>query len=121
MRRNNIHLLLDFTGVRREGDEEVRKVATKYFEELFLSQGIERIDDAWRGVQGRVIEGMNECVRANYTTEEVKVALSQMHPIKASNPDRMCPLFYQTNWHIVVPTVCHLILCILRGESSLVE
>lgn len=60
---------------------------------------------------------MNEVLRDDYTTEEIKVALSQMHPIKAPVPDGMCPLLFQSYWHIVGPSVTSTMLGALRGTS----
>ena len=59
---------------------------------------------------------MNMVLQAPYHEEEVKSALSQMHPIKAPGPDGMCPMFFQTYWHIVRPSVSFSVLKILRGE-----
>lgn len=58
---------------------------------------------------------MNSILRAPYSADEVLVALKQMHPLKAPGPDGMCPLFFQTYWHIVGPAVTVLVLSVLRG------
>ena len=39
---------------------------------------------------------MNEKLVANFTIEEVEVALKQMAPLKAPGLDSMPPLFYQS-------------------------
>lgn len=56
-------------------------------------------------------------LRAEYTAEEFKFSLSQMHPIKAPGPDGMCPMFFQSYWHIVGQYVTQSVLSILRGEQ----
>lgn len=60
---------------------------------------------------------MNATLRAAYSEEEVKAALGQMHPIKAPGPDGMCPLFFQSYWHIVGPSVVASVLDVLRGNA----
>lgn len=56
-------------------------------------------------------------LRAEYTAEEFKFSLSQMHPIKAPGPDGMCPMFFRTYWHIVGPSMTSMLLGILRGNA----
>lgn len=46
----------------------------------------------------------------------MKVALSQMHPIKALGLNDMCPMFFQIYWHIVGHFVTQMVLGILRGD-----
>ncbi|XP_021746063.1 uncharacterized protein LOC110711934 [Chenopodium quinoa] len=54
----------------------------------------------------------SETLQAVYTVEEVKFALSQMHPAKVSGPYGMCPLFFQL---YVGPLMSNCVLSILRG------
>ena len=54
----------------------------------------------------RILDGLDEVVtdemRADlaraYTSEEVDAAIKEMAPLKASDPDGMPPLFFQTYW-----------------------
>lgn len=95
---------------------EVGRIANEYFSSLFSTSGCTNISEALEGVENRVTEAMNQRLRANYTEEEVVYALKQMHPLKAPGPDGMCPLFFQTYWHIVGPSVSNMVLAVLRGE-----
>lgn len=40
-----------------------------------------------------------------------------MHPIKASGPEGMCPIFFQDYWHIVGPSLVGKVLSILGVEA----
>lgn len=60
---------------------------------------------------------MNDVLPAAYREEEVYIALSRMHPIKAPGPNGMCPMFFQTYWHIVGRSVSGTIIDILRGAQ----
>lgn len=61
------------------------------------------------------MQSMNSMLRALYRSEEVFQALKQMHLLKAPGPDGMCPLFFQTYWHIVGYSVSNMVLAVLRG------
>lgn len=98
------------------GDEEVGRIAVAFFRNLFASSNPPLITQALQDFQARVTDDMNSILRADYTAEEVSSALSQMHPIKAPGPDGMCPMFFQSYWHIVGPSVTEIVLGILRGN-----
>ncbi|KAI5339194.1 hypothetical protein L3X38_018466 [Prunus dulcis] len=53
------------------------------------------------GVRGRVTEEMNQALLVEFTAEEIKIALFQMHPSKAPGLDGFSPFFYQKYWQIV--------------------
>ena len=53
---------------------------------------------------------MNEKLVANFTIEEVEVALKQMAPLKAPGLDSMPPLFYQSYWSLLGFDVSHSII-----------
>ncbi|XP_074289141.1 uncharacterized protein LOC141614281 [Silene latifolia] len=116
--KNHIAKLIDDNGFPRVGDEEVAKVANAYFQGLFQTTQPMVTDDILAGVGNRVTAAMNGGLRREYTEEEITDALNQMHPLKASGPDGMNGLFYQTYWDLVGPCVTRTVLAILRGESS---
>lgn len=56
----------------------------------------------------RVTPTMNDILQSLYTMEE----------IKALGPDGMCPLLFQTYWHIVGPTISKVVIGVLNGEGN---
>ncbi|XP_042974662.1 uncharacterized protein LOC122306298 [Carya illinoinensis] len=74
-----------------------------YFQSLFQSEQQVPMEDLvfLEDLRGRVIDDMNVELTKDFTKEEVKEALNQMHPTKSPGPDGMPPLFFQQYWHIV--------------------
>lgn len=92
------------------------RVEVNFFKEMFTLSNPTLIQQVLRDFQARVTSDMNVSLEANYTEHEIRVALGQMHPIKALNPDGMCPMFFQSYWHIVGPLVTSTVMGILRGN-----
>ena len=64
-----------------------------------------------------VTPDMNNMLLADFSHEEVKRALFQMHPTKALGLDGMNPLFFPNYWHIVGTDVSNVVLdCINSGK-----
>lgn len=53
---------------------------------------------------------MQQKLNVEFTKEEVQKVMKQMHPNKASDPDRMTPIFYQTNCYILTQEVTDVVL-----------
>ena len=70
-------------------------------------------------IQAKVTEEMNEELTKEFTTEEVKAALKQMHPTKAPGLDGMSAIFYQKYWDIVSVDVTNMVLNVLNSNASL--
>lgn len=70
-------------------------------------------------VQARVTDEMNGLLTAKYTSEEVKMALKQMHPTKAPGPDRMSALFYKKYWSTIGEEVTEYVLNILNNGAPI--
>ena len=57
---------------------------------------------------------MNEALLCEFREDEVSLALNQMHPTKAPDPDGVSPIFYQKYWDVVGPSVVNSVLQTLR-------
>ena len=84
-----------------EDIEDVAKVATNYFENIFHSGTCDRMEECLNTIPHRITLDMQEVLSRPYSMEDVKAMLFQMGPTKALKPDGMNALFYQKFWHIV--------------------
>lgn len=93
-RRNRIKKL------KREDGSEVVDAAgmleliTNYYSALFTSNAGDRVNELLQYVQPKVSDDMNQGLMAEYTTEEIKLALDSMG-LKAPGTDGMPALFYK--------------------------
>ena len=62
---------------------------------------------------------MNSKLTAPYKAEEVELAIKEMAPLKATGPDGMPSLFYQTYWTKVGMDITQAVLSCLNSGSIL--
>lgn len=77
---------------------------------MFTSASTSSVQHVINHVHVVVTPDMNDMLLVEFTYDEVKRALFQMHPTKASGPDGMNPLFFQKYWHIVGTDVSNAVL-----------
>ena len=77
------------------------------------------MDGVLNPVKRVVMNGMNQTLTQSYTKEEVRVALFQMHPLKAPGPNGMSPFFFRKYWHIVELNITSAIISILNSSKCL--
>ena len=84
-------------------------ILVEYFQELFTSSCPMVSEELLEAIHPKVTNRMNEVLVQDFRAAEVEKALKQMHPLKASGPDGMPPLFYQHYWptvnSVVIQTV----------------
>ncbi|CAB4309818.1 unnamed protein product [Prunus armeniaca] len=68
---------------------------------LYDSEGCNTFEPLGALVADRVTPEMNKILLSEFTTNEVKHALFQMHPSKAPGLDGMSPFFFQKYWDVV--------------------
>jgi len=74
--------------------EEMGQAFTRYFQNLFETEGVNGIDQCISAVQGRVKPELNAMLTADFSHEEINSALSLMHPLKSPGPDGFGVSFY---------------------------
>jgi hypothetical protein len=93
--------------IRREDGSEVEEgggltdYILSYFQDLFTTQGGDRMPELLAAVKPCVTPAMNECLAGEFTTMEVKAALDHIGDLKAPGPDGMPSLVYKRYWHMM--------------------
>ena len=101
--------------------EEVIKVASAYFDNLFSAGATDQMEECLNAVPNKVTDDMQEVLSSEFTIEEIKVGLFQMGPTKAPGPDSMNALFYQKFWHIVGDDVVSVVSNFINNGNMLPE
>ena len=117
--KNFIKGLRDGNGDWREDEEVFSALLTDFYTHLFTSLNPHDFDRVLDGVEAVVTETMHEDLMRPFTSEEVAMAIKEMAPLKASGPDGMPLLFYQTYWSDIGMDVAQAVLSCLNLRSIL--
>ncbi|XP_075654705.1 uncharacterized protein LOC142624853 [Castanea sativa] len=98
-RRNEISKLKDSNGNWVSQQADLEALAIQYFQGIFTSVSSSSFQQVIQHMDRVVTPEMNSDLLEEFSDDEVKTALFQMHPTKAL-PDGMNPLF-RHYWHIV--------------------
>ena len=96
--------------------EDIAKVASDYFDNLFSAGLCDQMDKCLDAVSCKVTPNMQNILSSEFNVEEIRTMLFQIGPTKALGPDGMNVLFYQKFWHIVGDSV--IIITILDFLNS---
>ena len=94
-RKNHISGVFDSEERWCTSVEQIAQVAESYFQELFSMAHPQNMESVLQAVQRKVTPHMNESLTRPYTTDEVRLALFQMHPSKSPRPDDMSPFSFR--------------------------
>ena len=119
--RNYIQGIKTKNGDWVEEIEEVAKVASYYFQNIFKAGACDKMEECLNAIPHKMTDDMLEVLSRSYSREEVKAALFQMRPTKAPGPDGMNALFYQKFWHIVGSDVTDAVLDFLHSGYMVPE
>ncbi|XP_062145289.1 uncharacterized protein LOC133852538 [Alnus glutinosa] len=85
--------------------EEIEEAFVDYFSNLFKAEESLEVEACVEVLERKVTVAMNQKLLAEFTIEEITVALNQMSPLKAPGRDGFPACFYQHNWATVHPEV----------------
>jgi hypothetical protein len=117
MRRNSIGNILDANGTSCTQPEDVERAFVGYFQTLFTSYNPTAIEECTMGIERKISREMNEKLLADFLVMELKAALDQMDPLKASGLDGFSAEFFQQNWEMVGLEACSVVLKFLNNAS----
>ncbi|XP_024163940.1 uncharacterized protein LOC112170898 [Rosa chinensis] len=100
-KKNLIKGLYNDDGVWCNEDHELQDIVTSYFNGLFTSTTPTFTDSEFNFINPVITYEINAQLTKEISGEEVRKALKQMHPLKASGPDGFSPSFYQQFWGVV--------------------
>ena len=119
-RRNNmVEGILDFDNRWRSTKEEITSVFLDYFSNIYKTSSPTKMEKVFQVTTRKVDDQMNADLLREFTTEEVRQALYQMHSSKSPGPDGMTTCFYKEYWSIIGEDVTKLTLEFLKGDGDL--
>lgn len=118
-RSNETQKLQDSFGTCHTQQTNLEMIAAKYFQSMFTSASTSSFQQVIHHIHEVVTPDMNNTLLVDFSHEEVKRALFQMHPTKALGPDSMNPLFFQKYWHIVGTNVFNAVLDCINSRKIL--
>ena len=118
-RRNSLVELRDATGAIINDPHEIGTRFVQYYEDLFMATPLEGVKKVLEGIHQSVTAEINSQLLRPYTEMEVSVALKQMAPLKAPEPDGMPPIFYQSYWKFIGNDVVQAVLSSINSGTLL--
>ena len=112
---------MDENGNWYDSIDGIAEVAVFYFKNLYTTSYPTCILEVLDTIPTKVITDMNQFLIQEFTREEVKAALKQMHPTKALSLDGMFAIFLPKYWGIVDNDVICMVLNVLNSNMSMVE
>lgn len=103
----------DANGELCSDEDGISNILVDYYQQLFTSSNTSMIKDVVAHIPCSITDELNVVLFADFTREEVVMALKQMEPLKAPGPDGLPPLFFQHYWHAVGDDVTKAVLSCL--------
>ncbi|CAA7045932.1 unnamed protein product [Microthlaspi erraticum] len=115
--RNRIRKLKRGDGSWAETEEDIERVPTDYFQNLFTSSHPTDFDEALWYVTEKVNPDINQFLTKPPSNEEIRLAIGDINPEKAPGPDGMTSLFYQQFWEITTKDVIAMVKEFFTSDS----
>lgn len=100
-RINEISKLRDALGALHSQQADMERTTFEYFQSMFTSVSTSSFQQVICHIREVVTSEMNNTLLEDFSQEEVKEALFQMHPTKTPGPDGMNQSFFQKYWNII--------------------
>jgi len=115
--RSKIQNIDDINGRNCSTKETIEEAFVGYFSDLFKAGENLEVEACVDALDQKVTPEMNRRLLAEFTVEEIAIALNQMPPLKSPGPDGFSACFYQHNWGTVHSEVCAAILIFLNSGN----
>ena len=102
-------------GSRCENAEDLRGEIQNFYTDLYTTERAPDFDGLLHLVQHKVSQEDQVMLGGEFTDEEFKRALFQMHPSKAPEVDGFTAGFYQRHWDLIGPSLCEAVRGFLNG------
>ena len=100
-KKNEITGLITDKGDWVQTDEDIQRIATDYFHDLYWNSPCKYDDEVLDCVDVRIMRDENTALLLPFSKEEFKETIMQTHPDKSPGPDGFNPAFYQRFWDLV--------------------
>ena len=120
-KKNTINDLWNEEGVWCDSKENIASATIAYFEEIYTTTHPTRVEEVTNLLPRKVTMEMNVDLIRDFTIEEVRLALNQMHPTKAPGSDGMSIIFYQKYWAIVGNDVTNMVFNVLNSDAPITD
>jgi len=118
-RQNNISELRNSEGELVSGEENISAMVIDCYSSLFTLSGPVGIEDVVQFTKPMVTAEMNSNLIGSFSREEVELALKQMAPLKAPEPNGMPLIFFQKFWNTIGDDMVEAVLSCLNYGTIL--
>nr|XP_020172956.1 uncharacterized protein LOC109758508 [Aegilops tauschii subsp. strangulata] len=101
----------------RAGLERCMKQPVSEHKDLFTTNNSTRLAELIDRVEPRVTSTMQAALNAEFTREEIKVALDHIGDLKAPGPDGTQSIVYKKHWHFTGDRIMEEVLVVLNGDD----
>lgn len=120
-KKNTINGLWNEEGLWYSSKESVAATAIAYFEDIYTTTHPTSVDEVTNLILAKVTSELNIDLICDFTMDEFRAALQQMHRTKAPGPDSMSAIFYRKYWDIVGFDAAKLVLNVLNSNAPCAE